>query len=273
MHYGIEVVTLGDYADPRNVLTLAVAAEKAGWDGLFIWDHLGYVWGAPAADPWVTLSAVAAHTSRLKLCAAVTPLPRRRPQVLAQTLASLDLLSQGRVIFAAGLGGVPEEFTCFGEPGEAKTRAAMLDEGLDIINRFFAGETVSHRGRYYTVENISFSPLPVQRPRIPVWIGGESHAALRRAAAWDGWTNVSMDERGKMIRDPRQLEGEAAYIRSYRTNSAPFDVAITGYTRPGKDRLPREYEQAGATWWAESLHGYRGSPEEMMQRVLAGPPN
>ena len=71
MHFGIEVVPLGDYADPRNVLELAIAAEKSGWEGLFVWDHLGYVWGAPAADPWVTLSAVAAHTRRLKLCAAL----------------------------------------------------------------------------------------------------------------------------------------------------------------------------------------------------------
>ncbi len=272
MHYGIEVVTFGDYADPRRVVELAVAAEKAGWEGLFVWDHLGYVFGIPAADPWVTLAAAATQTSHLKLCAAVTPLPRRRPQVLAQTLASLDLLSQGRVIFAAGLGGPAEEFTRFGEPGEAKVRAAMLDEGLDILNCFFAGEAVTRRGRYYTVEGVGLSPLPVQRPRIPFWIGGGSQAALRRAAAWDGWTIGSVDERGSLIRKPEQLAEEVAYIHAMRTIPASFDVGITGCTQPGQNSLPGEYAQAGATWWMESLHGYRGSPEEMLQRVKAGPP-
>src|SRR3990172_9488132 len=98
MHYAIEVVTLGDYADPRRVVQFAQAAEDAGWEGLFVWDHLGFVWGAPAGDPWVILSAVAQATRQLRLGTAVTPVPRRRPQVLANTLATLDVLSQGRLI-------------------------------------------------------------------------------------------------------------------------------------------------------------------------------
>jgi len=129
MRYGIEVVTLGACAAPRSVVALAQAAEAAGWDGLFVWDHLGFVWGAPSADPWVTLAAAAQATRRLRRGTAVTPLPRRRPQVLASTVATLDLLSGGRVIFGAGLGGVPREFTAFGESADARQRAQRLDEG------------------------------------------------------------------------------------------------------------------------------------------------
>jgi len=101
MHYAIEIVPFGEFGEPQAVLRLAQAAEAAGWEGLFLWDHLAYVFGWPGADPWVLLSAVAATTSRLKLGVDLTPLPRRRPQVLAHTLVTLDRLSQGRVIFGA----------------------------------------------------------------------------------------------------------------------------------------------------------------------------
>src|SRR5688500_4723187 len=120
MHYAIEVVTLGEYADPRPVVRLAKAAEAAGWEGLFIWDHLGFVWGAPSGDPWVILAAVAQATERIKLASSVTPLPRHQPQMLANALATLDLLSDGRVIFGAGIGGMPQEFGAFGAIEDAK---------------------------------------------------------------------------------------------------------------------------------------------------------
>jgi alkanesulfonate monooxygenase SsuD/methylene tetrahydromethanopterin reductase-like flavin-dependent oxidoreductase (luciferase family) len=183
MRYGIVTANLGEYSDPRVAVDLARVAEAAGWEAFFVWDHLGFVRGVPSGDPWVILSAVAASTTRLKLGFAVTPLARRRPQVVANALTSLDLLSDGRVVFGAGLGGVPEEFTAFGEPGDAKKRATMLDEGLTILDGLLSGETVTHRGQHYAVEGVSLVPRPLQRPRIPIWIGGESAPALRRAAA------------------------------------------------------------------------------------------
>jgi probable F420-dependent oxidoreductase len=272
MHFAIEVVPFGDYADPRNVLRLAQAAEAAGWKGLFTWDHIGFVWGAPASDPWVTLSAVAAVTERLKLGFSITPLPRRRPQVVAQALSSLDLLSQGRVIFGVGLGGVAEEYTAFGEPGEVKTRAAMLDEGLEVLDRLWSGEAVSYHGKYYTVENLTFTPLPAQRPRIPVWVGGDSPPAMRRAARWDGWIPIVVDEQGNTLVAPEQLAEKIAAIRLLRPAGAPFDVLISGYTEPGSRGRADDYAAAGVTWWMESLHGYRGDMEAMLRRVKEGPP-
>ena len=205
MRYGIVTANLGDYADPRVTVRLARAAEAAGWEAFFVWDHLGFVRGVPSGDPYVILSAVAASTTRLKLGLAVTPLARRRPQIVANALASLDLLSAGRVIFGAGLGGVPEEFTAFGDPGDAKQRAAMLDEGLTILDGFWSGETVTHRGPHYVVEGVSLEPLPLQRPRIPIWIGGEGGPALRRAARWDGWLApaTSPDGTPTMAKSPR----------------------------------------------------------------------
>lgn len=158
MHYAIDIVPFGEYADPRVIVRMAVAAENAGWDGVFIWDHLGYVWGAPSADPWVTLAACAQATTRIKLGPAVTPLARHRPHLLAATLANLDILSGGRVIFGAGLGGVEKEFSAFGEPADARVRAEKLDEGLELIDRLLSGEPVTHIGSHYTADSIQLAP-------------------------------------------------------------------------------------------------------------------
>jgi len=109
MRYGICLSNLGTFSDPRVPVELGLAAEAHGWDGVFIWDHLAFVWGSPAADPWTVLAAIAASTKRVRLGPAVTPVARRRPQVVAHQVATLDNLSGGRVTFGAGLGGSTSE--------------------------------------------------------------------------------------------------------------------------------------------------------------------
>ena len=147
MRWGICLANIGSFSDPRVPLELAVAAEANGWDGVFIWDHLAFVWGPPAADPWITLASIASATSRVRVGTAVTPVARRRPHVLAHQVATLDVLSAGRMIFGVGLGGSESEFGRFGEPTDAKTRAAMLDEGLDVMRKLWSGAEVSMRSR------------------------------------------------------------------------------------------------------------------------------
>ena len=272
MRYGVVMANLNEYSDPRVAVRLAQAAEEAGWEAFFVWDHLGFVWGQPSCDPWVVLAAIAASTTRLKLGTALTPLARRRPQVVANALASLDLLSRGRVVFGAGLGGVAEEFTAFGDPGDAKERAARLDEGLTVLDRLWSGASVRHRGQHYAVEGVSLEPLPLQRPRVPIWIGGEGAPALRRAARWDGWLAPATNPDGTMSKSPGRIAEMVAQIRRHRTTDAPFEVAVDGYSESGDPTLPRAYEAAGATWWLESIHGTRGPLEENMARIGAGPP-
>jgi alkanesulfonate monooxygenase SsuD/methylene tetrahydromethanopterin reductase-like flavin-dependent oxidoreductase (luciferase family) len=272
MRYGIVMANLKEYSDPRVAVRLAQAAEGAGWEAFFVWDHLGFVWGSPSSDPWVVLPAVAASTTHLTLGTAITPLARRRPHIVANALASLDLLSGGRVVFGAGLGGVEEEFTAFGDPGDMKERAAMLDEGLMILNRLWSGASVRHRGPHYAVDGISLAPLPLQRPRIPIWIGGEGAPALRRAARWDGWLAPATNPDGTMSKSPARIAEMAAEIRRHRTTDAPLDVAVDGYSEAGDPTLPRAYGEAGATWWLEIIRGTRGPLDEMIARVEAGPP-
>jgi alkanesulfonate monooxygenase SsuD/methylene tetrahydromethanopterin reductase-like flavin-dependent oxidoreductase (luciferase family) len=274
MRYGINAASIGPYSEPARVVEVAQAAEAAGWEALLIWDHLGYVWGAPSADPWVVLAAAAQATVRLLLGTAVTPLPRRRPAVVAGAVATLDRLSGGRVIFGAGLGGVAEEFTAFGEPAAAGDRAAMLDEGLDVVTALWSGQPVRHAGRFYQVDGVTLAPLPVQRPRVPVWIGGASPPARRRAARWDGWIISCDDEQGNMIIPPADIAADVAAIAALRPagDDARFDIAITGVSAGPGDPIATAYARAGATWWLEHVHGRRGSHASMLARISAGPP-
>src|SRR5438105_64168 len=105
VRYGVEVTGFGSYANASFVAEIAAAAEQSGWDGVFIWDHIGWVMGIPCGDPWVSMAAAAVATTRVRLGFDITPLPRRRPHVVATAVAALDRLSQGRVIFGVGLGG------------------------------------------------------------------------------------------------------------------------------------------------------------------------
>lgn len=263
MRYGICLANIGAYADPRVAVKVAQAAEENRWDGVFTWDHLGFVWGPPAADPWVTLTAIASATERVRLGTAITPVARRRPHVLANQVATLDVLSGGRVVFGAGLGGSPSEFSKFGEPDDAKVRAEMLDEGLDVLRALWSGEEVTHHGKHYVVDGVTLAPRPFQ-DRVPIWVGGNRAPSLRRAARWDGWCADSADPTG-MTLTPDDVARSIERLR----RSDDFDVAVLGQNDMGD---PSAYEAAGATWWLENIHDRRGTTGEMIKLVEAGPP-
>ena len=262
MRYGICLANIGSYADPRVGVRVAQAAEAAGWDGVFIWDHLAFAWGPPAADPWITLAAIASATSRVRIGTAVTPVARRRPHVLAHQVATLDHLSGGRVVFGAGLGGVESEFGKFGEPTDARVRAELLDEGLELLRRLWSGEEVTHGGSHFTVDRVTLAPKPVQE-RVPIWIGGNRPASLRRAARWDGWLADSADPTG-MTLTPEDVARSVERIG----RGDDFEVGVLGQSDRGK---PQEYAAAGATWWLENLHDMRGTLDEVLTLVAAGP--
>jgi alkanesulfonate monooxygenase SsuD/methylene tetrahydromethanopterin reductase-like flavin-dependent oxidoreductase (luciferase family) len=267
MRFAICLANIGTYSDPRVTARLAATAEESGWEGVFVWDHLAFVWGPPAADPWVTLATVATATSRIRIGTAVTPVARRRPQVLAQQVATLDVLSDGRVVFGAGLGGAASEFGRFGEPEDPRVRAEMLDEGLDVLRRLWTGDEVRHRGAHYVVDGVTLGPLPVQE-RLPVWIGGNRPPSLRRAARWDGWLADSTGIGGRLL-SPEDLARGVETIRAARSSEEPFDVAVLMQSDQGD---PAEYEAAGATWWLENLHDMRAPLEEVTALVETGPP-
>lgn len=270
MRFGVCFPNFGSYADPHLMMELAAAVEASGWDGLFVWDHHAYVWGPPTGDPWIILSACATVTSRIVLGTSVTPLPRRRVQDVALEASTLDHLAGGRFVFGAGLGGATEELAAFGEVVEERVRAEMLDEGLELLNQLWRGETVRHGGKHYPVDGVMLSPLP-PRQSLPVWIGGNSRPALRRAARWNGWIAASVSETS-MTMKPDDIASALQEIRRHRQTSDPFDVVVNGYSEPADLSTPKAYADAGATWWLENLHDLRGDVGSMRARIADGPP-
>jgi alkanesulfonate monooxygenase SsuD/methylene tetrahydromethanopterin reductase-like flavin-dependent oxidoreductase (luciferase family) len=261
VRFGLLVSNVGTFADPRTTVDLARVAEEAGWESFLLWDHLGFVWGPGAADPWVTLAAVGLATERIHVGTGVTPVARRRPHVLAHQIATLDTLTGGRVIFGAGLGGGHGEFARFGEDEGARARAALLDEGLDVIRALLDGGVVEHNGAHFRVDRVQLKPAP--RGHVPIWIGGMSARARRRAARFDGWFADTTDKE-RITTTPAEF---ASMLEGYTFG----EVAFMGYSDPGEHELHNAYEAAGATWWIEQVHDGRGERAAMVARVAAGP--
>jgi alkanesulfonate monooxygenase SsuD/methylene tetrahydromethanopterin reductase-like flavin-dependent oxidoreductase (luciferase family) len=287
MRCSINIPNFGDFADARTVATLAAAAEDAGWDALFVWDHVVHDKrrrrGQPFGDPWMLLTAAALATTRLKVGTLVTPPARRRPEQLARQVATLDALSNGRVIFAAGLGGpIEDEFASFGEPTEPVVLAQRLDEALELLRRYWSGERVDHHGRHYHVHDVTLLPASVQRPRPPVWIGGfwPARAPVRRAARWDGVVPLFEDAKHGQAPPADELRDLVTYVYQQRGTRAQdhFEVIVGGASPvdpAGQRDLIAPLADAGATWWDErqlqrSDDLYRMRP--VLRRVEAGPP-
>jgi alkanesulfonate monooxygenase SsuD/methylene tetrahydromethanopterin reductase-like flavin-dependent oxidoreductase (luciferase family) len=166
MKYGVYISNYALQGNPIKFLELAVAAEDAKWDGFFMWDHNYPGEDKLIADPWITLAAIAAHTENIRIGTTVTPLPRRRPQKVAREVTTLDILSNGRFILGVGLGGGPdEEFGKFGEDTDLKVRAEKLDESLAILEGLWSGKPFTFSGKNYTIEEVTFNPRPMHRPR------------------------------------------------------------------------------------------------------------
>ena len=241
-----------ELSDARVVADLAVEAEAAGWHGVFVWDHIAY--RAPVravADPWVVLSAMAYATERILLGPMVTPLARRRPVKLAREVATLDRLSNGRLVLGVGLGSDDSrELSATGEQTDDRTRAAMLDESLEVLQACWTGEPVQHRGEHYVVDDLTVLPTPLvragaDRPGPPVWVAARqgNRAPLRRAARHDGVFPVDVE-------NAEQLAEIAAQLRVLRAGEdRPYDLVVGG--PPGTDPTP--YAAAGATWWTVSF--------------------
>ncbi len=242
MRRGLFLPIFDELSDARLVAELAARAEAAGWDGVFVWDHVAYREPVQAvADPWVVLAAVAVATSRVRIGPMVTPLPRRRPVKLAREVATLDRLSGGRLVLGVGIGGDGSgELSATGEQLDDRIRGAMLDEGLDVLRAAWTGERVDHRGEHYVVDGLTLLPTPAQSGGPPVWVAARhgNPKPLRRAARHQGVFPIG-------VQTPEQLAELVATI-----DPGPgYDVAVGG--PPGTDRTG--FQAAGATWWMTSF--------------------
>ncbi|HLZ58609.1 MAG TPA: LLM class flavin-dependent oxidoreductase [Ktedonosporobacter sp.] len=276
MRFAINTPNFGIYGNPRLLAELAHEAEESGWDGFFLWDHIGSNWPDEIADPWIELAAMAMTTSRIILGPIVTPLPRRRPWKVAREAVTLDHLSNGRFVLGVGIGSdFGKEFSCYGESADDRLHAEMLDEGLEVLTRLWSGETFSYEGQHYHLTNARFLPTPLQQPRIPIWVAGiwPNKKPFRRAAQWDGVCPIGRD--GHQI-TPQDIHDIVDYMKLHRTSDAPFTVLSDGHTT-GTDKAldtatVAPFAEAGATWWQEAFD-WNFSLDQVRARIHLGPPH
>jgi alkanesulfonate monooxygenase SsuD/methylene tetrahydromethanopterin reductase-like flavin-dependent oxidoreductase (luciferase family) len=233
-------------------LDLAIAAEAAGWDGVFVWE------GGFALDPWALLSAIAVRTARIRLGTMLTPLPWRRPWKLAGQVVTLDQLSNGRAILAVGVGAVDTGLGTYPEETDLRARADLLDAGIDTVRALWDGETVV--GGLDLTSAIHAAPRPVQ-DRIPIWVVAipGRPKSMRRALRCDGVLPQSTD--------PAEVAGLLAWLDA--NGGRPPAIVVEGETTPGDPSPIEPWIEAGATWWLESM--WTAPPDAVRERVVAGP--
>jgi alkanesulfonate monooxygenase SsuD/methylene tetrahydromethanopterin reductase-like flavin-dependent oxidoreductase (luciferase family) len=275
MQHGI-VLTTGD---ARTSVELAVEAEAAGWDAVFTWDAIA-IGGMDILDPWALLAAIAARTERVRLGAMVFAPARRRPWTLLKQAVTVDHLSRGRLVLPVGLGALDDAgFGNVGEPTAARVRAARLDEALAIIDGLQQEQPFAFAGEHYTFGAMSLRPLPVQRPRIPVWVVGAwpHERSMRRAARWDGLVVQGPGADGAPSTNPPALAEVTAWVTRERAAAGldgPYEIVVSGSTSPEEpDRAAatlRSAADAGATWWVEADWA-DASVDALRARIAAGP--
>ena len=187
MQFGVCIPHYGRAVSVDDLRAVAEGAEDLGYHSLWVSDHvvtpshLMSSIGPTFHDAFVVLSYAAAFTKRVKLGSSVIVVPYRNPLVTAKMLATLDVLSGGRVIFGVGAGGAPDEFQALGVPSHLRGR--LTDEYLRLMLALWTQDPTSFRGRFFSFDDVRFEPKPVQKPYPPIWVGGRSDAALRRAVA------------------------------------------------------------------------------------------
>jgi alkanesulfonate monooxygenase SsuD/methylene tetrahydromethanopterin reductase-like flavin-dependent oxidoreductase (luciferase family) len=253
------------YGDAATCADLAKVAEESGWHGFFVWEP---VWGI---DAWVCLGAAAMTTSTIRLGTMLTPVSRCRPWKLASETATVDNLSKGRVVLSVGLGAVDTGFEDFGEETERKTRAELLDEGLDIITGLWKGQPFAYKGEHYQVKPCNFlpPPPPVQQPRIPIWVVGawKRPKSLERVLKYDGFIPYHPKMTPEMLCEIRE------WVEERRTE--PMDYVFENHQGPEAFQDLEKWREAGVTWWLESMWMAQQEPnltELVRARLQQGPP-
>ncbi|MBI2168046.1 MAG: TIGR03619 family F420-dependent LLM class oxidoreductase [Actinobacteria bacterium] len=247
----------GMFLPPARLTDLARASEAAGFEGVTVSDHIAYPETlsspypytpdgrppfereTPWPDPWIAIGAMAAVTSRLRFGTHIYIAPARPLLAVAKQVATAAVLSDDRVVLGAGAGWMREEFDLMGQPFER--RGARFDEMLAVLARLWTGDVVEHRGEFYDFDPLSISPVP-SKP-VPVWIGGDSDAAIARAVRNDGWV-------GNLYQPDEAFEKAERVVKALREvgrePGPDFELVLSVYALDDLD-LFRRLEDAGVT--------------------------
>jgi hypothetical protein len=256
-------VSIPPFTNPQTLVRMATDAETAGWDAVLLWDHLR--WNPELKldvhDPWTLLGAMAVRTERIRLGTCVTPLARRRPQVLAKQLITLDHLSNGRAMLGVGLGEPPDaDFADFGDERDPVIRAARVDESLRILDDLLRGDRVDHDGEHFHV-HAEIRPGPIQAPRPPIFVAGvvPHRRPLRRSLQWEGYFPIA---RGGLP-GPHELAAQLAGVER------PAGWELFAGLPPERDAA--EFAAIGVDWLVECPWPYGDWVPALSNRILEGP--
>jgi probable F420-dependent oxidoreductase len=274
MRYGFYLPTRGPLATRTGIAAIARAGEAAGFSSLMIGDHIVFpaesssrypytVSGAhpshgDAVEQLSVVSFVAGITERIRIATSVMILPYRNPVLMAKTLATADVLSEGRIIVGVGVGWLQEEFEALAAPPFAR-RGAVSDECLEIMIKLWTNSPASHAGSFYSFDAIRCEPAPVQRPHPPIWVGGHSQAALRRVAKYgNGWHPVGAIAAVPL--PPAEMVVKLAELkRLTEAEGRDFATLTISYKAPLYDAAPGEADGA--------RRPFSGSPEQIAEDI------
>ena len=277
MKVGYFAVGIGPTVNPGLVRTIATTTERLDFATIWAPEHVvlleeyasKYPYSSgkfpapadtPIADPFTTLAYVAACTRKIRLGTGICLVPEHNPLVLAKTVATVDRLSGGRLIFGVGVGWLAEEFQALGIPFDH--RAQRTREYIDVMRKLWTERSSSHRGEFVNFTNVLSYPKPVSEG-VPVWFGGESGPALRRVAAYgDGWLgfNLLPEQAAEKIKRIEEL------LRANDRKRSDVHLAVSPYTNPIKTDDLKRYRDAGVEEVA-LLSGRAGSEPEMVARL------
>lgn len=254
-------------ANLNAYLAGAQEAEKLGYDSLFVSDH-----AFMSCDTWTLLSYVAAKTTKIRLGTGVTPIPRYVPAQLARVIASLDQLSNGRVIAGFGAGWSPLEFMTFAPGGVydfPRERYAKTTEALRLMIKLWSQENVTFRGKYYWVMDVAaMLPRPVQQPHPPVWYGGTRPRTLENTAKYyDGWYCPTHGALGKEVAGVEGYEAKVKKIKEYAKKRNRDMSKFTFAVADGIQLSPAMIEKYVAAGCNYFIRGFRGKLEEQPNRM------
>ncbi len=286
MKYGFTLPGRGHLATPERLGIIARKGEGFGFDTLLTGDHILVPKNISSVYPYTEggefpgsgsgesmeqitlLSYIAGQTSKIRLVTSVLIVPHRNPLIAAKSLATLDLLSEGRLVVGVGVGWMREEFQALGLP-PFEERGAVTDEYIRAFKVLWTEDDPHFQGKYISFDDISFLPKPVQKPHPPIWVGGESRPALRRTAELaDGWYPLGSNPTFPMG-TPEQLKAGLERLAGYaeRFGRDPSTIETIYRTHQfellkqaaGTDRLPfvgdadqiagdiRQYQDMGVT--------------------------
>ena len=268
---------LGFEASPEAIVAAAKKAEAVGFEAIFVNDHIIVDQSERAAnwtnvyDPFVSMSFIAAHTSRLGVGVSVLIMPYRNPIATAKALATIDRMSGGRLIIGVGVGWSETEAAALGVPFHE--RGARTNEYLRLWQACWAPGLVSFSGKFFSFADMHVSPKPVQQPNPPIWIGGFSDAALRRAARHAAvWQPTPLPvnglvERMAALKKACELAGRAPMptrmsfrveLSNITGNKPPADKRPTGHGTPAEVAADiMRYREIGLDAFQINFHGNR----------------